>query len=407
MEKLELAIVGAGPAGLSTAIDAAARGMRVAVFERRDAPLDKACGEGLLPPAVRELARLGVGLPSWGRHVVTGIRYIDGDRVADGRFRTGPALGVRRLALAEALRARAAEVGVAMYFGARVLGWEETSGGLKLGIRSRPSGTAGSKPEAAIHARVLIGADGLHSTVARQAGLVRDHGAGSRFGIRRHYAIAPWGDQVEVHWADGIEAYVTPVGPELVGVALLWKPGRSADRAHAAGSEAQETQRASLASNQAFDRLLQAFPLLEACLAGAPHASEVRGAGPFPKRPVRAYRGSVALVGDAAGYIDPLTGEGVSLALSCAKQLVDALVTRGDSLRAYGRAHRALFRHYALVTRAVLMLTRRPALRRRIISTLADRPDLFDALLAVAAAEAPIRRIGPRGLALLGRALIL
>ena len=158
---------------------------------------------------------------------------------------------------------------------------------------------------AGITARYLVAADGLHSPISRTLGLDRPiRGDRHRWGLRRHFAVEPWTDFVEVHWSDRSEAYLTPVGPALVGVAVL-----SSDR----GS---------------FEEQLAAFPDLASRLTGS-EAGTVRGAGPLRRRTIRRADGRVLLVGDAAGYVDALTGEGIAVSLACARSLVDCVV-QGD-----------------------------------------------------------------------------
>jgi flavin-dependent dehydrogenase len=170
---------------------------------------------------------------------------------------------------------------------------------------------------------------------------------------------------VEVYWGLGCEAYVTPVGPDLVDVALL-------GGAVGAGR---------------FSERLQQFPRLAARLRGAAAVSEVRGAGPFGQRGRGVWRGNVALVGDASGCLDPITGEGVSLALHQARALVEALLA-GD-LRRYARAHSRQGRAPRRLNALVLAMGRRPRLRRHVVRTLSEEPRLFTRFLAAAGAGAP------------------
>lgn len=203
---IDLLIAGGGPAGLATAIHGALAGLEVVVAEPRPTPIDKACGEGLMPGAVRRLLELEVPVAGQPFH---GIRYVDATsgRQAEGLFRRGPGLGVRRTALQAALAERAARLGV------RVVPRRVAE------VRQDEHGVYAS----GFTARYLVAADGLHSTVRRGMGLAAPDVAGlpARYGLRRHYAVAPWSDLVEVHWAAHCEAYVTPLAPDRIGVALL------------------------------------------------------------------------------------------------------------------------------------------------------------------------------------------
>jgi len=347
----DLVIVGGGPAGLATAVRARLTGMSVAVIDRARPPIDKACGEGLMPDAVARLREIGVeprGLP------FRGIRYFDAGRMAEGTFPQSGGLGVRRIELHEVLVRRAEEVGV----------------DLRWGVKAEGLGRDGVETDQGIlRARWIVGADGLRSRVRQWAGLDPGEAPLRRFGVRRHFGIAPWSDFVEVYWGPGCEAYVTPVAPDQVGVAFLWS-GRKAD----------------------FDGLLETLPELKARLAGAPVASRDRGTGPLRQRVRAVRRGNVALVGDAAGYFDAITGEGMAVAFHESAALVEALVA-GD-LGRYAAAHRAINRLPDFMTGLVLALESRPRLRARAVRALAAEPALFSKLLGIHARTLPPRRIG-------------
>ncbi|HYG63546.1 MAG TPA: NAD(P)/FAD-dependent oxidoreductase [Thermoanaerobaculia bacterium] len=356
----DILIVGGGPAGLATAIRARLAGMRVLLLERFQPPVDKACGEGLMPDAVARLREIGVELPPRQGVPFRGIRYFDGDLMAEGVFPHAGGLGVRRLHLHDALVRRAGEVGVEIHWGRGVRGL------LREGVET---------DDGPVLARWVVGADGLHSRVRSWAGL--DGGAGPihRFGVRRHYALPPWSDFVEVYWASGspgCEAYVTPVTPDEIGVALLWSGGKSR-----------------------FDDLLQRFPVLRGRLAGAPAASRDRGAGPLHQQVRAVCRGNVALVGDAAGYLDAITGEGLAVALHQSAALAEAL--RAGDLALYAAAHRRIARLPDFMTSLVLSLERRPGLRRRAVKALAAEPALFSRLLGIHGRTLPPRRLGLDG----------
>ena len=111
-DRVDFAIVGGGPAGLAVAIFAALAGRRAVVIEKRPGPVDKACGEGVMPPGVAWLRRMGVEIARDATHPFRGIRYVDRDVVAEANFVEGPGLGVRRTALSVAMDARAAALGV-------------------------------------------------------------------------------------------------------------------------------------------------------------------------------------------------------------------------------------------------------------------------------------------------------
>lgn len=338
---VELVVVGAGPVGLATAIDAATAGLSVAVVDPREAPTDKACGEGLMPGAVASLARLGVHLrPGVDAHPFLGIRYLSPGHAVTADFRAGPGLGVRRTALSAALDARAREVGVQR-------------------VRARagvPVQDGDGVEVAGLRARWCVAADGLHSPTRRGLGLDRPSGRGpARFGLRRHYRIAPWSDHVDVLWAREAEAYVTPVAPDTVGVAVL---------SHVDGD---------------LDSHLARFPGLRDRLDGVPHASADRGAGPLRQQARSRADGRVLLVGDAAGYVDALTGEGIAVGLACAREAVACVLAddAGDYDRRWVRASRS----YRVLTGGLLGATRVPALRRALVPAAQRLPRVFGAVV--------------------------
>jgi flavin-dependent dehydrogenase len=256
-----------------------------------------------------------------------GIRYVDGRYTAQAAFRDGPGLGVRRTALHAALARRAAELGV------------EVIPGRIDGLRQRHD----EVEAAGLRARWLVAADGLHSPLRALLGLGLPTARPARYGLRRHYAVTPWTDYVEVHWAPGGEAYVTPVGDDLVGVAVL-----SSRRCGYADHLAEFPALVDRLDSRPAGRLDDP----PGCRRDGPAATRVRGAGPLRQRVRSRVAGRVLLVGDAAGYMDALTGEGVSLALLSAEALVRCL--RSGRPQAYEAAWRRLSLRHRLLTGALL-----------------------------------------------------
>lgn len=329
---IDIIVAGGGPAGLATAIHAALAGMEAVVVEPRIAPVDKACGEGLMPGGIAALRELDVEVT--GREL-RGIRYLDGRRQAEAQFHDGNGLGVRRTVLHAALSMRAAELGVKVVPG-RVDDLRQDEDGVEA---------------AGLSARWLVAADGLHSPLRRSLGLDLPDRRPRRYGLRQHYRLTPWSDFVEVHWASGGEAYVTPVADDLVGVAVL------------------STRKGSYQSH------LDQFPALLERLEGHPTATQIRGAGPLRQRARSRVAGRVLLVGDAAGYTDALTGEGVSLALRSAQALVTCL--RNGRPQAYEAAWRSLSRRHRFLTDALLHARRHPTSAALIVPAAHRLPALF------------------------------
>jgi len=304
----------------------------VIVAEPREGPIDKACGEGLMPGGLAELTALGVdpaGMP------FRGIAYSDGKRRAQAYFRdgTGRAVlgrGIRRTTLHAALAARAKEVGTE-WVPVKVSSVAQDADGVSA---------------AGIRARYLVGADGLHSAVRRSVDIEAEVGSPRRVGLRRHFHVPVWSEFVEVHWSPFGEAYVTPVEPDLVGVAIL-----STDRAD-----------------------LSCFPWLEQRLRGVEYTKE-RGCGPLRQVVSRRVAGRVLLVGDAAGYEDALTGEGMSLAVKQAAAAVAAIAA--DRPGDYESDWHRITRRYRLLTRGLVLSTATRAGKKAIVPAAAALPAAF------------------------------
>jgi flavin-dependent dehydrogenase len=328
----EVLVAGGGPVGLASAIEARMAGLDVTVVEPRDGPIDKACGEGLMPGALPELVRLGVDPDGMPFH---GIAYLDGRRRVEHRFDGGPGRGVRRTVLHAALRERAVAAGVRFHEG-RVDAVHQRAGFVEaVGLR----------------AAWLLGVDGLHSAVAREVGLaLPPPRARRRFGQRRHYALPPWSEFVEVLWTPSGEFYVTPIGDRVVGVALLARRGEH------------------------FDDALATAPGLAERLRGVEAASELRGAGPLRQRTRARVAGRVLLVGDASGYIDALTGEGLRIGFAQARAAVAAITT--DRPDEYEAAWERETRDFRRLTGALVRLASSP-LRGTVVPTASRLPGVF------------------------------
>ncbi|MGJ9421280.1 NAD(P)/FAD-dependent oxidoreductase [Aeromicrobium sp. CF3.5] len=329
----DLIIAGGGPVGLAAGLYAARAGLDVEIREPRDGTIDKACGEGLMPGALSLLTDLGVDPPG---HLLRGIRYVDDTHEAGALFRHGPGRGVRRTALHGSLRHAVDMAGIPV-----------TPRPVRAVTQDTRRVLVDGDPAA-----YVLAADGLHSPVRRLLGLDVSTRGERRFGQRAHIATAPWSDCVEVHWSSGAEAYVTPVADDLIGIAVL------------------SSRTGSLTEH------LAGLPSLRARLADHTLVG-TRGAGPLRQRSRRRVAGRVLLAGDAAGYVDALTGEGVASGLAQARAAVAAIATgHPDS---YERGWRRLTWRHDLLTQALLSSTRHPAPRRHLVRAAAALPWAFDA----------------------------
>ena len=346
----DLLIVGGGPIGLACAIEAALAGRTATIVEPRTGPIDKACGEGLMPGALAALHRLGVDPDG---HLIAGIRYQTPTREAVHRFRGEPGRGVRRTTLHAALTERAQELGV------------ETREGKVSALRQDESSVTATLTDGdELSADWMLGCDGLHSTVRELTGLaivarnppgrITRRVATRRYGLRRHFAIEPWSDLVEVHWAQEAEVYLTPVGAHELGVAVLGK---------------QHTD---------FDEVVNSIPALAERLAAAETSTPLRGAGPLRQRTSARTRGRVMLVGDASGYVDAITGEGIRVGLAQAHAAVAAALA--DNAAGYEREWRRVTRDFRMLTAGLVTLAA-SRLRPAIVPLAQSLPHLYGSVV--------------------------
>jgi len=357
---IDLLVVGAGPGGLACAIAAASRGLRVQVIDGREPPIDKACGEGLMPDTLDALSQLGIdhsqiqgaGFP------LRGISFIKCDTTIEGYFPAGGGFGVRRTVLHQLLHNRALELGVSFQWKTVVTGVEGQQVNTNRGVW---------------RARWIAGADGSQSRIRMMAGLDRASSSRRRIGLRQHFAVAPWTDLVEVHWTGRAQAYVTPVSESEVCVVFI------------------ASQRIA-----GIEEGLALFPSLKRRLAAAPLSGSPLGAVTLSRKLRRVTSGNIALVGDASGSVDAITGEGLALCFRQALALASA-IEAGD-LAFYEKAHARIRRLPHLMSRAMLLMDRYPVALARTFNVFERRPSLFPHLLQAHIGYEPLRLLGPGGL---------
>ncbi|MFY9803678.1 MAG: NAD(P)/FAD-dependent oxidoreductase [Candidatus Acidiferrales bacterium] len=352
----DVLIVGAGPAGLATAIAASLKGLSVTVADSRRPPIEKACGEGVLPEGVAALSRLGIYLNPEVAFPIAGIRFCDESSSAASHMPPGASsFGLRRTALHALLLLRANQLGISFRWGTHV----------------SDCATASARLDGSLfHFRWLVGADGQKSSVRKWSKLGPGRARSSRFGFRRHFAVVPWTDFVEVHWGHRCQIYVTPTGPREVCIALLAADPRM--------------------------RIAQALPLfpeLAERLRTAPPLTAELGGVTILERFGKVARAHAALVGDASFTVDGITGQGLSLAFQQAIHLGDALAS--ENLASYESAHRKIITAPARMARLLLLLAGNNPLRRKTLRILAKNPNLFAKLAAFHASSAGPAPLAP------------
>jgi menaquinone-9 beta-reductase len=354
-------VIGGGPAGLAVALAARQRGMRVVVADGAKTPIDKPCGEGLLPDSLEALERLGIRVPAEYGFKFRGIRFVAETQSAEADFPGGTCgLALRRTELHRLIAERAEQSGAEILWRSCVTGISNCSVHLE---------------DRRIQARWIIGADGANSRVRRWAGLDRGPKPRLRYAFRQHFRVAPWTDYMEVYWGERCQGYATAVSNDEVCIAV-----------------------ASPDSNLRMEQALSELPGLDARLRGAPATSSVRGALTGNRKFTRVWKHHVALIGDASGTVDAITGEGLGLGLSQAVALVESFQS-GD-LRHYQTEHDRFALRPWWMARLMLTLDRRRRLQHRVFRTFQQRPEIFQKFLALHVGNLPAKEIIWDGLSL-------
>jgi menaquinone-9 beta-reductase len=354
-------VIGGGPAGLAAAIAARQRGLDVLVADGAQPPIDKACGEGLLPDGLAALQRLGVHVPATDGQPFCGIRFVSGSLSPEAGFpESNVGLAIRRTILHKLLIERAEQLGAGLMWRTPVTGISRDEVHLS---------------DRVVRARWIVGADGANSRVRRWAGLDRGPRPRLRYAFRRHYRLTPWTDRMEVHWGERCQGYAAAVSRDQVCVAL-----------------------ASHDPNLRLAEGLESLPKLHAHLRNAETISSERGALTGNRQFHRIWRTNVALIGDASGTVDAITGEGLGLAFSQAVALAQSFES-GD-LSSYAAEHRRLTLRPTWMGRLMLTLDRRPRLQQRTLRAFEKHPEVFRRLLALHVGAMPPLHLVKDGLTL-------
>ncbi len=370
----DVLIAGGGIAGSSLAIMLGRKGFAVELYERAEFPREKPCGEGLMPGGVAVLDRLKV-TDSVGGTRFKGVRYHFNGGTVEGNFprRTGfgqTGIGQRRKVLDHVLYSEAAATpGVRIRTGCRVEGPVIENG--------RVAGLIVEGKQ--VLAPLVAGADGMHSTIRQKLGLSCPPRRG-RFGIRAHFRLSEkkaQSDRVEIFVAKGKEIYVTPLPDHEINVIALGGTGANG-----------EDTKVSLLQR------CEAFPELASLLEGARQVSTTIGASPLTGRAIAGVAPGVVLLGDAAGFVDPVTGGGMTQALMAAELLAGYIAANelgeDDWLWSFERERRKMLRGYVLLTQAILRLSDKPQLTDVVLRMLACWPALLSHGLAVSAGTKPL-----------------
>jgi menaquinone-9 beta-reductase len=296
-----------------------------------------------MPDGLTTLHQIGIYLDSTLAVPIEGVRFVGDGREVEAYFGSGNGLGIRRTTLHQQLLERATQEGVFMEWGVSV-------------DRISPQSAQIGRQE--IRYRWLACADGQNSRLRKFAGLDVVRVLGRRYGFRQHFQIAPWSKSVEVHWGNCGQIYITPTASDEICVALI-------------------TSVPNLRLRQA----LREFPEVERRLRSCTPTTREQGAITSTTSLKLVHRGRIALLGEASGSVDAVTGEGLSTAFRQAKAFVDA-VKNGD-LKHYETEHRRIMRRPRAMARLLLIMDRNPAIRRRVLHALSSDPGVFSRLLAI------------------------
>ena len=395
-DSAEVIVVGGGPAGATTAWGLARLGADVLVVERARFPRPKPCAEYLSPQASRVLADMGALEPieQAGAAHLAGMTVRAPNGVTfEGRFAAAhgfrgfrdQGLAIRRAVLDAIVLDRARAAGARVAERTQVTGVVRDASGRACGVRVR--GDDGRDRD--LLARLVVGADGLHSVVARRLGLARTSRWPRRIAFVAHYRdVAGMGDCGEMLVGHAGYCGLADVGGGITNVAIV------VPRSRAAGARGDAAS--------FFQRTLASQPGLAARFARATRVSQVQVTGPFAAHARRAWAAGAALVGDAADFFDPFTGEGIYAALRGGELLaphLHAALRAGSSrasdaaLAAYDRARRSEFAGKWRVERLVALAVSSPFLLNQVARALARHTHLADLLVGVAGDFVPAREL--------------
>jgi geranylgeranyl reductase family protein len=386
----DVIVVGGGPAGSATAVILKQRGHDVLLLDEARFPRDKVCGEGVSPEAWRLLAAIGVdgAVRSLSPHPLRGMAVTAPDGSCfrgDYRGASQPGFAVRRERFDGVLLDRARDAGVEVREGMRATGLLQRGGAVEGVVTVNGAG-----PDE-LRARLVIGADGRRSVVARRLGLLREHRRLRKFAVRGYWdGMEGLEERGEMHGGGGGYCGVAPLSATCANVTFVLDRREMA----AAGGGLEGFYR----------RTLRRWPRIAERLERAILLSSPKAIGPLALEASRVSAPGALLVGDAAGFYDPFTGEGVTLALRSAvlaaevahRCLREAPLRAFRGLRDYDRVRHAATRHKFRFNRLLQVVIGRPWLANAAVRRLARRPDLADRMVSIAGDFVPARTaLGP------------
>ena len=349
----EVIVVGAGPAGIVAAIAAQKRGQHVTVLDARKPPIDKPCGEGILPQGVAALKTLGISFPPESAFPFKGIRFVDEKHSVRADFADETGLSVRRVKLHQLLVDHAMETGVEFRWESRVMQMDHRTV---------------TTPQEQFSYDWLIGADGQNSFVRKWAGLDPRYPRKKRFGFCIHFGLEPWSDVAEVHWTEGCQIFITPMRGREVGIAVL-----------------------SRNPQLRFDGAIKRFPAVAEKLNGIEPTTRETGDTTSLRILPAVTRSNVALIGDASGTVDAVTGHGLSLSFQQAISLAESIERR--DLGYYESAHKKTASIGITMTRLMLLMSESDWIRRRTLRLFQITPSLFSRMLAIHTGAVPLSSV--------------
>lgn len=349
----EVIVVGAGPAGIVAAIAAQNRGRQVTVLDARKPPIDKPCGEGILPQGVSALKSLGISLPAEFAFPFRGIRFVDENNSVRADFVEETGLSVRRVKLHQRLVDHAMNAGVEFRWGSRM---------------TQIEGHAVSTPLETFSYDWLIGADGQNSQIRKWTGLEPKIAQSKRFGFCMHFNREPWSDVAEVHWAHGSQIFITPLRGHEVGVAVISRDPQFR-----------------------FDEARKHFPFLAEELRDVEPTTRESGDTTCLRILPAVTSGRVALIGDASGTVDAVTGHGLSLSFQQAISLAESM--EEGNLASYESAHKQIGSIGIAMTRLMMLMNGSDWIRRRTLRLFQLSPSLFARMLSIHTGVVPLSSV--------------